>query len=174
MWWICLRAQVWSIWPEGCSGSVGPHLGSPAPASEAWDRWCQPGLGPRAGQGSRDDQPLIYAAAPDRGLVRGLLLRSWPLLVAGSSIQREEWGWAKANGRLRKGGLGIPGDCLHHVAGQLQDLCSMCVAGADISFKPPLGTILISFLYLQVCHWFCENCANNIYKLEKHCKLHSC
>lgn len=128
-WWICLQSQVWPIWPGGCSRSVGTHLGSTAPASEAWDRWCQAGLGPRAGQGSRDEQPLIYVAAPDRWLgCGGLLLRSWPMLVAGSSIEREEWGWGTANGCLRMGGLGIPGDCLHPLApwsaaGSVQNVC---------------------------------------------------
>lgn len=50
---------------SGPGRSVGTHLGSGAPASEPPDRWCRPGLGPRAGQGSRDEQPLIYAVAPD-------------------------------------------------------------------------------------------------------------
>lgn len=34
---------------------MGTHLGSAAPASEPGDRWCQAGLRPRAGQGSRDE-----------------------------------------------------------------------------------------------------------------------
>lgn len=113
-WWICLWSQIWPAWPGGCTRSVGTHLGSSVSASEAWDRWCQPGLGPRAGQGSRDEQSLIYAAAPDRGPeCRGLPLRSWPWLAAGSSIGRDREGGGgvgTTNGCLRKGGLSVSRD----------------------------------------------------------------
>lgn len=128
-WWICLQLLIWPVWPGGCSRSVGTHLGSAASTSEHEDRWCQAGLRPRAGQGSRDEQPLIYAAAPDRGLgCWELLLRSWPLLVAGSAIGKEEVGWVRQMGVWEKGGLVIPGDRLcppapWSASGSVQHVC---------------------------------------------------
>lgn len=127
-WWICLPLQVWPIWPGGCSRSVGTHLGSAASTSEHEDRWCQAGLRPQTGRGSRDEQPLIYAAAPDRELgCWELLLRSWPLLVAGSAIGKEEVGWVGQMGIWeRVVWLSQGTGSVLRPPGQLQGLCSMC------------------------------------------------
>lgn len=142
-WWICLWSQIWPAWPGGCTRSVGTHLGSSVSASEAWDRWCQPGLGPRAGQGSRDEQSLIYAAAPDRGPeCRGLPLRSWPWLAAGSSIGRDREGGGGYDKWVSEKGWFV---CLEGLASSFGPLgsCRICAACVEeespvkhISFKP--------------------------------------
>lgn len=93
-------AQAWPSWPRGHSKSVGAHLGTAASVSEPQDRWCQVGLRPWVGQGSRDEQSLIYAAALDRGLWCWVGRGGPPsaqLTSTGcrSAIGRKEVGWVR-------------------------------------------------------------------------------